>query len=145
MDVLLYSLFAIFFGVSVIGIILYIPRMKCWLYAFGHQEKLKNPKQNRLAVIVPAKNESDSVTPLFDSLDRQTYDKDLYDVFVVVDDPTDPTIAMTKQRGHTTMVVSGQTKKGDALDGCLKAILASDPNKYDAYIVIDADTVLDDA
>ena len=43
------------------------------------------------------------------------------------------------------MVVSGQTKKGDALDGCLKAILASDPNKYDAYIVIDADTVLDDA
>ncbi len=145
MDILLYSLFAIFFGLSLIGIILYFPRMKCWFYAFGHQEKLKNPKKNRLAIIIPAKNESESIPPLFDSLDRQTYDKALFDVFVVVDDPGDPTIAMTEQRGHTVTVVSGQTKKGDALDGCLKRILADDPEKYDAYIVIDADTVLDDA
>lgn len=145
MEILLYCLFAIFCGVSLIGIILYFPRIKCYFYAFGHQEKLHNPKKNRLAIIVPAKNESESITPLFDSLDRQTYAKELYDVYVVVDSKTDPTVAMTEQRGHTTVVVEGQTKKGDALDGCLKRILAEDAYKYDAYIVIDADTVLDDA
>lgn len=145
MDILLYSLFAVFCGVSWIGIILYFPRMKCWFYAFGHQEKLINPKKNRLAVIVPAKNESESVTPLFDSLAGQTYPRELFDVYVVVDDGNDPTVAMTEQRGYESVVVKGQTKKGDALDGCLKAILAKDAYRYDAYIVIDADTVLDEA
>ncbi|MBQ7378454.1 MAG: glycosyltransferase family 2 protein [Clostridia bacterium] len=145
MEILLYSLFAVFCGVSLIGIVLFFPRMKCWFYAFGHQEKLYNPKKNRLAVIVPAKNESESITPFFDSVDRQTYEKELFDVYVVVDDPSDPTIAMTEQRGHNPVIVSGQTKKGDALDGCLKRILMEDSDAYDAYIVIDADTVLDDA
>ncbi|MBQ2806327.1 MAG: glycosyltransferase, partial [Clostridia bacterium] len=145
MDILLYCLFAVFFGVSLIGIILYFPRIKCWFYAFGHQEKLYNPKKNRLAVIVPAKNESESITPFFDSVERQSYDRELFDIYVVVDDENDPTIAMTEQRGHVPVIVSGQTKKGDALDGCLKKILSEDAYKYDAYIVIDADTVLDDA
>lgn len=145
MEILLCSLFAVFVGVSLIGILVYFPRIKCWFYAFGHQERLTNPRKNRLAVIVPAKNESESIPPLFDSIDRQTYPRELYDVYVVVDDPADPTVAMTEQRGHAVLVVPGQTKKGDALDGCLKRILAQDPEKYDAYIVIDADTVLDDA
>lgn len=145
MDILIYSLFAIFLGVSLIGIILYFPRIKCWFYAFGHQEHLENEKKNRLAVIVPAKNESESITPFFDSVERQTYDRELFDVYVVVDDENDPTIAMTEQRGHVSVIVPKQTKKGDALDGCLKKILAEDAYKYDAYIVIDADTVLDDA
>ena len=145
MDILLYCIFAVFCGVSLIGIVLYLPRAKCWLYAFGKQERLKSPKNHRLAVIVPAKNESASITPLFDSLTRQTYDRACFDVYVVVDDEKDPTVAMTAQRGYTCVVVSGQTKKGDALDGCLKRILAEDANRYDAFLVIDADTVLDDA
>ena len=107
MEILLYSLFAVFCGVSLIGIICYFPRIKCWFYAFGHQEKLHNPKKNRLAVIVPAKNESESITPFFDSVERQSYDRALFDVYVVVDDPADPTIAMTEQRGHAPVIVSG--------------------------------------
>ena len=94
---------------------------------------------------MPAKNESASITPLFDSLARQTYDRDRFAVFVVVDDASDPTVEMTKQRGHVPVVVTGQSKKGDALDGCLKRILAEDADGFDAFIVIDADTVLDDA
>ena len=145
MEALLHCVFAVFCGVSLIGIVLYLPRAKCWLYAFGKQERLHNEKQNRLAVIVPAKNESASITPLFDSLARQTSDRDRFAVFVVVDDASDPTVEMTKQRGYVPVVVTGQTKKGDALDGCLKRILAEDADGFDAFIVIDADTVLDDA
>ncbi len=145
MDILIYSLFAIFLSVSLIGIVLYFPRMKCWFYAFCHQERLHNPCKNRLAVIVPAKNESASITPLFDSLARQTYDPEKFDVYVVVDDENDPTVQMTKQCGYHAVVITEQTKKGDALDGCLKRILVEDADGYDAFIVIDADTVLDDA
>ncbi len=145
MDKVVYCLFALFVGVSLICIALYIPRIWCWLFAFSHQKKLYNEKKNRLAIIVPAKNESASIGPLFDSLARQTYERDCFDVYVVVDDPSDPTVSMTEQRGHIPVVVTGQTKKGDALDGCLQKILHEDASKYDAYIVIDADTVLDDA
>ena len=145
MDILLTCLFAVFCGVSLIGIVLYLPRAKCWLHAFGKQERLFNSKNNRLAVMIPAKNESTSITPLFDSLARQTYDRACFDVYVVVDDENDPTVEMTAQRGYRSVVVKGQTKKGDALDGCLKRILAEDANRYDAFLVIDADTVLDDA
>ncbi len=145
MGVLVYGLFIVFLGVSLIFIALYIPRIWCWLYAFSHQEKLCNQHKNRLAVIVPAKNESASITPLFDSLARQTYDRTHFDVYVVVDDESDPTVQMTAQRGYIPVIVTGQTKKGDALDGCLKKILAQDAHAYDAFIVIDADTVLDDA
>ena len=142
---MLHCVFTLFCIVSLFGIVLYLPRAKCWLYAFGKQERLHNEKQNRLAVIVPAKNESASITPLFDSLARQTYDRDRFAVFVVVDDESDPTVEMTKVRGHVPVVVTGQSKKGDALDGCLKRILAEDADGFDAFIVIDADTVLDDA
>ena len=45
MDILLWSLFAVFCGVSLIGIIAYFPRVKCWFYSFGHQEKLVNHEQ----------------------------------------------------------------------------------------------------
>ena len=86
MDILLTCLFAVFCGVSLIGIVLYLPRAKCWLHAFGKQERLFNSKNNRLAVMIPAKNESTSITPLFDSLARQTYDRACFDVYVVVDD-----------------------------------------------------------
>ncbi len=145
MDIFIYSLFAVFFGVSLIGIVLYFPRIKCWFYAFGHQERLHNEKKNRLAVIVPAKNESASIAPLFESLARQTYDRDRFEVYVVVDNESDPTVQMTAQCGYVPVVVTGQTKKGDALDGCLKRILVEDAVGFDAFIVIDADTVLDDA
>ena len=58
MDKVVYGLFALFVSVSLICIALYIPRIWCWLFAFSHQKKLYNEKKNRLAIIVPAKNES---------------------------------------------------------------------------------------
>ena len=37
--ILLHCLFALFCMVSLFGIVLYLPRAKCWLYAFGKQVK----------------------------------------------------------------------------------------------------------
>lgn len=129
---------------SVLCIFLYLPRLSCWLYARKKQPRLKNEKKNRLALIIPARNESTSIGALLDSIQTQTYPRELFDAHVIVADPADATIAMAQAAGAKTHVVADQTCKGDALDACMKTILAEDPYRYDAFIIVDADCILDE-
>ena len=119
-----------------------LPRIGYFLFAFKKQKRLVNPEKNRIAVIVPARNESAVIGHCLDSLAAQTYDPRYFDVHIVVADESDPTmkIAAAYERAYVT-VVSGQTCKGSALDGVLKKILAEDPDKYDAFLLIDADNI----
>lgn len=130
-------------GLSLLAFLLYIPRVRCWFYARYKQPRLQNKVQHKLALLIPARNESAAIGALLQSLGEQTYPADRFDAHVIVADPTDPTIAMAKAAGATVHVVANQTCKGDALDTCLKTILTNTPNLYDAYIIIDADCVLD--
>ena len=139
-DLLLY----IYIALSAVGILLYLPRLYCWLWARRKQPKLICEKQHNLALLIPARDESSAVDALFESINRQTYPRACFDAYVIVKDPADPTIAMAKEAGLLTHVVSNQTCKGDALDSCMKRILTDTPSRYDAYIIIDADCVLDD-
>ncbi len=125
-------------------LILYLPRLRCWLYARYKQPRLKATKNRKLAVIIPARNESAAIGALLESLDRQTYPKDCFGVHIIVKDPMDPTIGIAQKAGASVHVVKGQTCKGDALDGCLKDILTDAPNRYDNYIIVDADCILDE-
>ncbi len=120
------------------------PRLRCWSYAFKKQERLVNEKQNKLAILIPARNESTSIGTLFDCLEKQTYSKENFDVHVIVADKDDPTIEMAKSRGFSSHINVNQACKSDALDFCLQKILAENPDKYDAYIIIDADSAIDD-
>jgi len=123
-------------------LVLYLPRMLYYLAALKKQKRLKNPQKNRLAVIVPARRESEIIALCLDSLKDQTYDPDLYDIHVVVADADDPTIRIAARYENTFVtVIEDQTSKGEALDGVLKEILAKDPDKYAAYIIVDADNL----
>ncbi len=118
------------------------PRIKCWFYAFKPQERLENSNFSRLAVLIPARNESMSVGTLFDCLNEQSYPKELFDVHVVVADAEDKTVNMARQYGFIPHIVTSQTCKSDALDACFKSIFSRDVS-YDAYIIVDADCALD--
>lgn len=126
------------------SLILYIPRLLAWFGAVKPQKRLINDKQNRLAVMIPARNESKVIEDLLKSLDTQTYPHELFDVHVITADRSDPTLSLLSAHsrcfGH---VVENQTCKGDALDGCFQDIFRG-PKRYDAYIVIDADCMLDE-
>src|SRR5574344_2142312 len=75
----------------------YSPRIVAWFGFLLPYEHLENHVHNRIAVLVPARNESATITPLLASLSAQDYSE--FEVFVIVKDPADPTIALAKERG----------------------------------------------
>lgn len=143
MLLLILLLTAIYGALLVFFLVMCYPRLKCWSYAFKKQERLVNETNNKLAILVPARNESLAIGTLFDCLLSQTYPRECFDVHVIVKEENDPTIAMAHEKGFFTHVASEQTCKSDALDFCLQKILATDPDAYEAYIILDADCALD--
>lgn len=129
--------------IFILFVILYSPRIWCWFGCFKKQKKLFNYKKNKLALIIPARNEGNVVLPLFDSIECQTYDRDDFDVFVVVKEFDDPVIEYAKKIGAKVYVDEMQRSKGDCLDYAIKNILKEYSGVYDGYLIVDADCVLD--
>lgn len=139
------SLFHFYIVLVIIAFVLYLPRIVYYFYGFRKQKHLVNRIKNRLAVIIPARNESAGISFLLDSFSRQTYDHSKFDMFVIVDSEEDPTCAIAAEYPHTYIhVVKNQTCKGMALDGSLKKLLAGSYGNYDAYVIVDADNVVAD-
>ena len=124
-------------------VILYLPRIWCWFASFKKQKRLYNSKKNKLALIIPARNEGNAVLSLFESIENQTYDRDDFDVFVVVKEYDDPVIQYAKNIGAQVFVDTNQTCKGDCLDSTIKNLLKEKPGVYDGFLIVDADCVLD--
>jgi len=78
MEIIIENSLRIYLLLCLLLLILYIPRIAYYFTAFRKQPKLINDKKNRLAVLVPAKNESKSIQALFDSINKQSYDRDFF-------------------------------------------------------------------
>lgn len=105
------------------------------------KESISNPK---FAVLIPARDESKVIEGLIKSIKDQTFDINMNDVYVIVEDINDYTCDIVKKYGATTIVRRNLElrRKGYALDEAVKFILDSG-EKYDAYFIFDADNVLD--
>ena len=129
--------------IFVVFVILYLPRIWCWFGSFKKQKRLNNSKKNKLALIIPARNEGKAVLSLFESIENQSYDRSNFDVFVVVKEYDDPVIEYAKALGAEVFVDVNQTCKGDCLDSTIKTLLKEKPGVYDGFLIVDADCVLD--
>jgi len=138
-----YSLY-VFLSLAAISLILYIPRMVCWFGAFTKQEKIKSNVDHKFAILVPARNESKIIRQILNCFKKQTYDAKNFDVYVIVKDKNDETIDICKEYGYNSFVSETQTSKAEALDDCLKYLLAKQDNDYDDYLIFDADAWLDE-
>ena len=139
------TLLKIYLFCTAFCILLYLPRLSCWAWARRKQPRLKAQKIRTLALLIPARNESAAIGSLLDSIQRQSYPREAFDAHVIVASADDPTIEMAQAAGARVHIVAGQSCKGDALDTCMKTILDETPHRYDAYIIVDADCVLDEA
>lgn len=128
---------------SLTFIIYYMPRMLGWFKGRKKQNRLFNQKLNKIAVVIPARNESSVIGVLLDSLKKQTYPKEYFDTLIIVKDPNDKTKEIAKDYGAKVQVVEEQTCKGYAVDKCLKNCL-KDNCEYDAYVIVDADCLLEE-
>lgn len=105
---------------------------------------LKVKKDHRFMAIVPAHNEEAVVGNLIESLKNQTYNKELYDIYVIADNCTDRTAQIAREAGAIVYERFDPDKKtkGYALDWFLQQKIKEDA-PYDAFFVFDADNIVD--
>ncbi|MBQ9563089.1 MAG: glycosyltransferase family 2 protein [Lachnospiraceae bacterium] len=140
----------------IINFIIALAFTLCYAYQFLYipvpwflrkQEPVIRPKaeNHHLAVLICARNESAVIGDLIDSLHAQTYPAQYVHIFVMADNCTDDTAAVAAAHGarvyvrHNTELVG----KGYALQALLSHLREDFPEGFDAYLVFDADNLLD--
>ena len=102
-------------------------------------------ENHRIAILIAARNEENVIGYLLDSICAQTYPMDHVDVYVGADNCTDDTARVAREHGaivferHDTLHVG----KGYVLNDMLRRIRRPGRRHYDAYLVLDADNILD--
>ena len=131
-QVIIFTAGCYFFGISIFG----------WLNVKAYQKKDFYPSK-KFALIIAAHNEEKVITHIIDSLFRQNYPRNLFDVFVIADNCTDKTAEIAETHGAIVYkrFNSTQRGKGHALEWMFEKIFTMD-NKYDAISVFDADNLV---
>ena len=135
-----------------IQIIYYILFLACLIYGlyFGLTgliaffKKTKAPKKQapktKFGILIAARNEAEVLPDLINSLKKQNYPDELYDILVIVNNCTDNTEEVALKCGAKALNVDVPVKtKGEVLVWTKKKLKDSD---YDAYIVFDADNIV---
>ena len=124
-----------------------------WCYQIGislcslvklKDKKLITNKKHKFMAIIPAHNEETVVSNLIESLKHQTYDKNLYDIYVIADNCTDNTAKVAREAGAIVLerYDPEHKTKGYALQWFLKQKIKENAD-YDAFFVFDADNIVD--
>lgn len=112
------------------------------------RKPVQTEKQHRFAILIAARNEEKVLPHLLHSIAVQDYPAHLIDTYVVADNCTDETARVAAEGGAAVFVRTDTTHvgKGRALAYLLEQIKATDRyESYDAFMIFDADNVLDTA
>lgn len=96
------------------------------------------------AILIPAHNEQAVLGILLDSLSQLVYPRDRFTVYVVADNCTDDTAELARATGWVCVYErfdEVKRGKGFALNWIMRK-LEEDQHRYDAYIILDADSVV---
>lgn len=111
-----------------------------WIFAKSRDWPEAAPR-TRFAVVIAARNEEAVIGRLVKSLLAQDYPRELLDVFVVPNNCEDDTAGAAFRAGAEILLCDQPVKqKGEALR---QAFVQLEGRGYDAYVVFDADNVVD--
>ncbi len=136
----------IFFTAGYVGLICY------YRYLFGKLQPFKGNTETpvtRFSVLIPARNEEDSIGDCIQSIYRQSYPLDLLEVVVIDDHSSDRTsevvVQLQKQYSSLKLILLADEIKGKLLNAYKKkAIESAIPQTSGDWIVsTDADCVVD--
>ncbi len=97
-------------------------------------------KKHKFSIVIAARNEEKVIGNLIDSLKKQNYDKNKYEINVIINNSTDKTYEVAKKHGANAIKCDVPVKcKGDVLRYTFNKF--KDKN-FDAYIIFDADNVV---
>ncbi len=96
---------------------------------------------NTFGIIIPAHNEELLIGDLVKSIRKSDYPAELYEIFVVADNCTDRTAQIAREAGATCRERSDPIKQGKpyALNWLISQL---NLDAFDAYVIIDADTLV---
>src|SRR5690348_15564151 len=99
---------------------------------------------SRFAIVIPAHNEELLIGTMLSSLARIDYPTDRFDIHIIADNCTDHTAAIARDAGVHVQVRTDleHRGKGFALSWAFN-LLMNGASRYDAYVVLDADAVVD--
>lgn len=105
------------------------------------KQKIKNIE---FCILIPARYESKVISDILESIKNQTEKINMKNVYVIIEDLTDPTLKITKSF-NANIIMRKKVhlkRKGYAL---MEAIEYLNERKkfYDAYFIFDADNILD--
>ena len=135
--------------VSVLFSIFTLSYLYQYLYIFvawlGRRKPKKNEKKNRFTVLICARNEQLVIKNCIESIFAQNYPRELIKVCVCADNCTDETAESARAAGATVYERSNkkQIGKGYALEYLFERVMADDPDFADAFIIFDADNIVD--
>jgi cellulose synthase/poly-beta-1,6-N-acetylglucosamine synthase-like glycosyltransferase len=96
---------------------------------------------NHFAILIAARNEEAVISNLIESLKKQNYPDNAYDIYVIPNNCTDNTKKVAASTGAKIIDCTVETKtKGDVLKFVFDKF--HDNKKIDAYIIFDADNVV---
>ena len=135
---------------SIVNICLGVVFTLCYFYQFvyifiaylGKKRKLPDAPPKKLAILIAARNESEVIHNLINSLNAQDYPKEFYKIFLVADNCTDNTAEIARAHGAVVYERFNNVEKGKgyALDYLIKCIERDyGDDACDAYVVFDAD------
>lgn len=98
----------------------------------------------RFAIVIPAHNEERVIGQLINNLQKLKYPKQLYDIFVICDNCTDQTAFIAEKAGAKAVKRHDPHRKGKghALSWMFKRLLDSEPIRWDAFVILDADNLV---
>jgi cellulose synthase/poly-beta-1,6-N-acetylglucosamine synthase-like glycosyltransferase len=104
---------------------------------------IKNTK-NRFCILIPARDESNVIENLIMSIESQSININMKDVYVIVEDKNDKTIDICKKHNVNFYIRKklNLKSKGYALMEIIEYLYESN-NIYDIYFIFDADNILD--
>lgn len=105
----------------------------------------KGRREHRFAILIPAHNEEQVIRRTLEEIRRLKYPRHLYDVYVVADHCADRTAAEVREAGATCF--ERQEGPGGSKAAALSWLFAqvrAMATPYDAYVIFDADTWVDD-
>jgi cellulose synthase/poly-beta-1,6-N-acetylglucosamine synthase-like glycosyltransferase len=111
---------------------------------FGHEPESTLVAAPRFAVLVPAHNEEMLIGKALQSLAALDYPTDRFTINVIADNCTDHTADIARAAGAVVFERANDEKrgKGYALAWAFERLMHDDA-RYDAYVVLDADAVVD--
>ena len=103
--------------------------------------EIDNNKKNHFAILIAARNEETVIKNLINSLKKQNYPSNKYDVYVIVNNCTDNTLEVAKNAGAKIIECKQKVKsKGEVLKYTFNKLKSND--EIDAYVIFDADNVV---